>query len=155
MRWISVQLIYCKQEAFSRTWKEFKLYNFNKGTWTCKTFVLLLFYTTIALWFPCKNSLIQANTTECRFARVRKNMQGDSPKQFVFRLLFLILSRILGSGHTGLWKSILWDFTSEVAELQIGTLDFIKIWMRIFAHYVCVVQVGSDSPLLWFLTAWS
>jgi hypothetical protein len=43
---------------------------------TRKTIVLLLFYKTITLWFPCLDDLIQ---TLGNVARVKKSGQNHSP----------------------------------------------------------------------------
>jgi hypothetical protein len=43
---------------------------------TRKTIVLLLFYKTITLWFPCLDGLIQ---TLGNVARVKKSEQNHSP----------------------------------------------------------------------------
>ena len=55
---------------------------------TRKTIVLLLFYKTITLWFPCLDGLIQ---TLGNVARVKKNAQNHSPSARV-RALFLTLA---------------------------------------------------------------
>jgi hypothetical protein len=55
---------------------------------TRKTIVLLLFYKTITLWFPCLDGLIQ--TLE-NVARVKKSAQ-ITRLRLVFRALFLTLA---------------------------------------------------------------
>jgi hypothetical protein len=46
---------------------------------TRKTVVLLLFYKTITLWFPCLDGLIQ---TLGNVARVKKSAQNPSARKF-------------------------------------------------------------------------
>ena len=49
---------------------------------TRKTIVLLLFYKTITLWFPCLDGLIQ---TLGNVSRVKKSAQNHSPSARVSR----------------------------------------------------------------------